>query len=80
MIKVGVYSLKRILYEGLALSINLKTENGEITVLKNHRPLISVLKKGMIKITDEHQKTHYFPINGGFLEVRLNDAKLIVEE
>jgi F-type H+-transporting ATPase subunit epsilon len=78
--KLGIYSLKKVLYEGEASSVNAKTASGEITILDNHAPLISILKKGVIKIIDGVNKEHYFPIGGGFLEVRSNDAKLIVEE
>jgi F-type H+-transporting ATPase subunit epsilon len=78
--KLGIYSLKKILFQGEARSVNCKTENGEITILDDHEPLISVLKEGTIKIIDTAAKEHYIPVSSGFLEVRLNDAKLIVEE
>ena len=78
--KLGIYSLKKTLFEGEAKSINCKTAVGEITVLDNHRPFISILKEGVIKIIDKNGKEHYAPVSSGFLEVRLNDAKLLVEE
>jgi F-type H+-transporting ATPase subunit epsilon len=78
--KLGVYSLKRVLYKGQASSLTAKTMSGEITVLENHRPLISILTKGIVKIIDKSGKEHYFPIDGGFLEVSFNDVKLIIEE
>ncbi len=78
--KLGIYSLKRTLYQGEAQLVNCKTENGEITVLDEHEPLISVLKEGIVKIVDTAAKEHYIPVSSGFLEVRLNDAKFIVEE
>ncbi len=78
--RLGIYSLKKVLYQGSAKAINCKTEAGEITVLEHHRPLISVLQKGVIKITDEKEKDHYIQVDGGFLEVSNNDARLIVEE
>lgn len=78
---VGVYSLKKILYQGEAILITCRTKAGEITILKNHHPLISILDKGTIKIIDQSQKIEYIPINSGFLEVRpLNEVRLIVEE
>jgi len=77
--KLGVYSLKKVLYQGTARAVNCKTEAGEITVLQHHRPLISVLQKGVIKITDENEKDHYIQVNAGFLEVSNNDARIIVD-
>lgn len=78
--KLGIYSLKKVLFEGEARSINCKTAAGEITVLDNHRPFISILKEGIVKIIDKNGKEYYTSVSSGFLEVRLNDAKLIVEE
>ena len=61
--------------------MNCKTRTGEITILDHHRPLISVLKEGTMKIIDKAEKEHYIPIRSGFLEVRSgNEARFLVEE
>ena len=79
--KLNIYSLKNILYHGEASALNCKTVSGEITVLDHHRPLISVLSKGVVKVTDAGAKDHYFEIDSGFLEVRdTNEARLLVEK
>ncbi len=78
--KLSIYSLKKILFQGEAESINCKTASGEITVLEHHRPLISVLKEGVIKIIDKDKKEHYIPVNSGFLEVKSSNARLLVDE
>lgn len=79
--RLGIYSLKNTLFEGDAESVNCRTEVGEITVLNNHRPLVSVLIKGTVRVLDKSKKIHYIPISSGFLEVRsTNEAKLLVEE
>jgi len=78
---LGVYSLQKVLYQGEAVSVNCQTKGGEITILDHHRPLISVLKQGVMKIVDKNQKEHYIPVSSGFLEVRSgNEAKFLVEE
>ena len=77
--KVGVYSLKQVLYQGEAVSLNCKTKAGEITVLDNHRPLIGILEAGAIKIVDEKGISE-IPVSSGFLEVRMgNDVRCIVD-
>ena len=68
--RIGVYSLQRVLYRGEAASVNCQTATGEITILNHHRPLISILKKGVMKIVDGEKKEHYIPVESGFLEVR----------
>lgn len=78
---IGVYSLRKVLYEGSVESVNCKTVNGEITILEHHRPLISILSKGIIKIVDKEKNEHYVRVASGLLEVRTGDeAKFLVEE
>jgi ATP synthase F1 epsilon subunit len=76
---VGVYSLQKVLYQGDVESVNCQTAAGEITILDHHRPLISILRKGVMKIIDQEKKEHYIPVSSGFLEVRSGDeAKFLV--
>jgi F-type H+-transporting ATPase subunit epsilon len=79
--KVSIYSLKRTLFEGEAEAVNCATISGDITVLDHHRPLITMLKGGTVKVTDAEGKDHYFPVSSGFIEVHHeNRVKLLVDE
>ena len=76
-----VYSLKKTLFDGDVESINCKTTSGEITILNNHHPLITVLQGGTVKIVNSEGKEYYFPVRSGFAEILpKNGARLIVEE
>lgn len=75
-----VISLKGINYEGSVNSLNIKTENGEITVLDNHRPLITILSKGLARAIDSKNQTQEFDIKSGFLEVNpTNKVTVLVD-
>jgi F-type H+-transporting ATPase subunit epsilon len=79
--KVGVYSMQKVLFQGDAKSLNCNTVSGEITILDHHEPLISVLQKGTITILDHHQKEIFIPVDSGFLEIDSeSQVKLLVEE
>lgn len=79
--KLSVYSLKNILFQGEAISLNCKTVMGEITVLDNHETLITVLSAGVVKIVDTDKKEQFFEIASGFLEVKPdNEVRCIVEQ
>ncbi len=78
--QLGVYSLEKVLFNGEAVSVNCQTTTGEITVLDHHQPLISVLKKGVMKIIDKEQKEHYVEVNSGFLNItKGNQVKFLIE-
>ena len=67
--KLNITSLKGKEFEGEITSLNIKTTSGEITILNNHRPLVTVLEKGLARVTDVKGIKTDFPVNSGFLEV-----------
>lgn len=79
--KVAIISPRKILFEGEAVSVNCKTTNGEITILDHHRPLITELAAGTIKVVGTDHKENYVPATSGFLEMlATNTARLLVDE
>ena len=79
--KLSIYSIKNILFQGDAVSLNCKTPIGEITVLDNHESLIAELSAGQIKVTDKNNKESFYEIESGFLEVKSeNEVRVIVEQ
>jgi F-type H+-transporting ATPase subunit epsilon len=60
--------------------IQLPGIDGSFEVLNNHAPLISVLKKGKIKVINKGEKEEqFFEINGGVIEV-VNNKVLVLAE
>lgn len=78
--KLSIISLKGIQFEGEATSVNLKTTSGEITVLDNHRPLITALASGQAVITKKDGNKFDFDINSGFMEVSPNSKVVILAD
>jgi len=65
-----IYNLEGEIFSGEVVSISSQTATGEITILDYHRPLITVLKTGQIKIIKPDQEKIEVAVSGGFLEVR----------
>ena len=79
--KLSMYSLKRILFQGNAELLNCKTMAGEITVLDNHEPYIGVMTQGVAKVVDESKKEHFFEVKSGFIQVsKGSEVRCIVEQ
>lgn len=83
--KLSIYSLKTILFQGQASLLNCKTTAGEITVLDNHEPLITSLEAGVIRVGNKGAEDKYFEIKSGFLEVKPggpsgSEVRCIVEQ
>ena len=68
-----IYSLNKIEYKAEVVGFNVKTSEGELTLLSGHLPLITTLAKGTAQIlTIEHKKVP-FEIKNGFLEMSEGD-------
>ena len=52
--------------------------DGEFGIMPHHAAMVSVLNPGEIKVTIE-QKSQYFAISGGFLEVRDNSVTVVAD-
>ena len=86
--KLSIYSIKTILFQGKASLLNCKTIMGEITVLDNHEALITALDAGIIRVIENNPsadsgqaKEQFFPIKSGFLEIKPeNEVRCIIEQ
>lgn len=67
------------IFTGKASLVQLPGIDGLFEILNNHAPMISVLKNGKIKIQDENDKTEYFEIKGGVVEVLKNKVLILAE-
>lgn len=70
----------RKLFEGDVTSVRVPGSKGQFEVLKNHAPIISALEKeGKVRVITSDNKTVYFDVKGGVIEV-LKDKVIILTE
>lgn len=68
------------LFEGDEVSlVQLPGIDGSFEVLDHHAPLISVLKKGAVKVEIKGSAPKFFEINGGVIEVLKNKVLILAE-
>ena len=67
------------LYTGEVTSIILPGIDGQFGILENHAPIISILIKGVITITENNEKIKKFEIDGGVIEMKNNHTTILVE-
>ncbi|MFA7653619.1 MAG: ATP synthase F1 subunit epsilon [Candidatus Magasanikbacteria bacterium] len=71
---------EKVVYENTEVTqVTIPTMDGEITVMPNHIPLVSVLKAGEMRIVDK-AGDHPIAVAGGFLEVRGNNEIVILAD
>lgn len=79
MLKVSVISPENVLFEGEAGSVIAPAFDGEVGILENHAPMMTLLGKGSLRLggagTDKQ-----FQIEGGFLQVVDNTVRVVTEK
>ncbi len=67
-----------MLFSGAAHSITLPGEKGQLTVLAQHEPIITLLRDGIITVrTSDGEQT--FSIGKGICEVSNNQVTILVQ-
>lgn len=71
-LNLQIITPEKVAYKGEAEQVTLPTQDGEITILANHIPLISVIKHGRLVIKNGSEEI-LMAVWGGFVEVKKND-------
>ena len=65
------------IFSGEVEIVQLPGKDGSFEILKNHAPLIAVLKEGKVKVVDKSNNTQFFEIKGGVVEVLKNKVLVL---
>lgn len=77
--KVEIITPEATLYTGEGSFVYLPGSDGSLGVLNRHAPLISSLKKGIVRVKDTAGKEHKFEVKGGTVEVFNNKVTILAE-
>jgi F-type H+-transporting ATPase subunit epsilon len=76
---VEIYAPHKTLFSGKALQVSLPGMMGRFAILEHHAPMVSVLDKGTIFLTQTNNNNVSYAILSGFIEVNNNVVKICVE-
>jgi F-type H+-transporting ATPase subunit epsilon len=68
-INFKIITPEKIVYSDIIDKVTIPTESGEITVLANHQPIVSILVPGEMRIQKDG-KTIPLSVSTGFIEIR----------
>ena len=78
-IKFEIVTPERVVSKQEVLQISVPTTTGEITILPDHIPLVSILKSGVIEVKRIDNIVEIISVSGGFIEV-LKDKVVILAD
>lgn len=79
IIHLKITTPEGITYENDVFQVTIPTTSGEITILPNHIPLVSVLKTGELRVKDKVGE-QVIAVAGGFIEMRGNNELIILAD
>lgn len=68
--KLSIHTIDRTLFNGSAEAVILTTPQGQITILDNHIPLITIVEAGTISYQKTDKNWELVPFTGGIAEIR----------
>ncbi len=77
-IKFKIVTPEKTVYEDSIDQVTLPTQEGEITVLSGHIPLISVLQAGELVAKKDGEEIA-MAVSGGMVEVRKNELTILAD-
>lgn len=72
-------SPEKLLFSGEVDSVVVPGVDGQFTVLKDHAPVMTVLKAGVVTIAESASKTEKMFVRGGFADVSAGGFTILAE-
>jgi len=79
IIKFEVVTPEKVVLKEMVVQATIPTEEGEITVLPDHEPLVAIIKPGVIEIKTDKDEIRVVAVAGGFVEVLRNKIVILAD-
>jgi len=75
--RLSILTLDKSLFEGEARSVSVPGIYGRLQALEHHIPLITALKKGIIRVQTQ-KGSEEFEVENGVLEIKPEEINILV--
>ena len=76
-LQVELVAADRLVWSGEATVVNARTAGGEIGILANHMPILSLLAAGVVEVETADGETWVAAVDEGFLSVAGNRVSIL---
>ena len=77
--KVALVAADREVWSGEATIVNARTLDGDIGIMANHTPIMSVLDAGQVDVRTVDDGHWVAAVDGGFLSVAHNEVRVLCQ-
>lgn len=75
---VTISNPNKVIFEGEAKLLQLPGVDGSFELLDRHAPILSLLKKGSVRLVDNDGNEKKFEIEGGMLGMAANVCRILL--
>lgn len=75
---VSISNPDKVIFQGEASLLQLPGADGSFEILDRHAPILSLLKKGVIRLVATNGKEEKFEIEGGMLGMAGNVCRILL--
>ncbi|MEZ5097278.1 MAG: F0F1 ATP synthase subunit epsilon [Nocardioides sp.] len=79
LLHVEVVSADRVVWSGEATRVIARTTEGDVGILPNHAPLLSLLVEGVVDVLTDTDETWGAAVSSGFISVANNRVSILSE-
>jgi F-type H+-transporting ATPase subunit epsilon len=76
-LQVELVAADRLVWSGEAKVVNARTAGGEIGILANHMPILSLLEAGVVEVETADGETVVAAVDDGFISVAANRVSIL---
>ncbi len=77
---VELVAADRVVWSGEATSVIARTVEGDVGILRDHAPMLSLLADGVVEVQTDDGETWVAAVDDGFLSVALNRVSILSED
>ena len=78
--QVELVAADRLVWSGEATRVIARTTEGDVGVLPNHAPMLSLMVDGVVDVTTSDGESWVAAVNAGFLSVAGNRISILSEQ
>ena len=79
LMQVELVSADRLVWSGEATMVIARTTEGDVGILPNHAPMLSLMVDGIVDVTTADNETWIAAVDAGFLSVADNRVSILAE-
>ncbi len=77
--QVNIVAADHPVWHGTAKSVTIPASEGEMGILADHEPVLTVIKGGTVSVVDPAGERHAFEVSDGFISFDFNKLTVAVE-